>query len=58
MVALAPQVMDENNVFFCLNALSATATNLDETQNFHEQLTLRNATDCFQGKRNNLCAFI
>jgi hypothetical protein len=56
MVALAAKVMD--NFYFCLTALSATAMNADETQTLHEQLTLRNTTDCFHGKRNNFCAFI
>jgi hypothetical protein len=48
MVALVAEVMDKK-MFLCLVALSATAMDLDETQTLHEQLTLRNTTDCFHG---------
>jgi len=36
-------------LFLCLVALSATAMDVNETQTLHEQLTLRNTTDCFHG---------
>jgi len=48
MVALAAQVMDEKTFLFVV-ALSATAMDVDETHILHEQLTLRNTTDCFHG---------
>ena len=55
MVAFAAQVMGD---FFLSKRTVCYSDECRQTQTFHERLTLRNTTDCFHGKLNNLCAFI